>query len=138
MKYQYSICHPDKYDIEYPTETLDRYQVKDMVETYPWLKILKSMEKMPSDKINYSPSLDFTNIKSNHSFCLTAELKDEKIEFSLWYNRPIKSKILFGLLGYSTVLKVVDKWSFNKESAFENLQLFLDKNYISLEKIMTS
>ncbi len=137
MTYQYSICHPDKPEIEYPSEVLDSYKVTDIAKNYPWLKILKSMEQIPNEEINYSPSLDFTNIKDKHSLCLTAELKKGELEFSLWYNRPKSSRVLFGLLGNRTVMKVVDKWNFDKISALKNLQLFLDKDYKTLEQIMT-
>ena len=90
MNYKYSICHPDKYDIEYPDKVLTKDEVVEMVKNYKWLEILKSMDTIPDDTIYYSPSLDFECIGETKNFCFTATLENDQLKFSLWYNREIK------------------------------------------------
>ncbi len=136
MNYKYSICYPDKENIEYPNKVLTESQVLEMAKNYPWKEQLELLNSLPDEKVCYSPSLDFTNTKTEHSFCLTADNTNGELNFSLWYNRPVKIKPLFGLLGEKTVMKVIDKWSFHPEEAYKHLKTFLDKNYHEIERIM--
>jgi hypothetical protein len=137
MLYKYSICYPNKADIEYRSDELDTDQVMLLAKKYPWMDQLELSEGMPQEKVNYSPSIDFTNTKTKHSFCLTADLEKSQLMFSLWYNRPVKKKVLFGLLGEQTVMEVTDKWSFDHETALNHLEIFLKEDYASIEKLMT-
>ena len=132
MNYTYSICHIDKPGIEYKNKTIDKNQVLDIVKNYPWSEELNRMKEIDESKICYSPSLDFKNIDDNHSFCLTAEGEPMNYSFSAWYNRPIKKKVLFGLMGEKDKLEVIDK-HFEKEKAMELLNRFLDKEYKLIE-----
>jgi hypothetical protein len=96
--------------------------------------IIRSSEKtMPPEVINYSPSLDFTNLQDNHSLCLTAEGDPEEYAFSVWYKRPVMRKVLFGLLGEREKMEVIDKL-FSVDGAFRLLELFLRQEYNSIEK----
>lgn len=135
MNYIYSICHIDKSEIEYRNETIDKEQILDIVKNYPWSDELKRMKEIDKGKICYSPSLDFKNINDNHSFCLTAEGEPLNYSYSVWYKRPIKKKVLFGLLGEKEKLEVIDK-HFEKEKAIELLKRFLAKEYKSIEQEM--
>lgn len=137
MTYTHSICHPDKPEIEYPDNTLSDSEITDFIRSYPWLDILKSMEKIPEDRIFYSPSLDFKEMDGKRSLGITATLENGKPEFSLWYNRPIKSRPLFGLLGEKTKIEVIDKWGFSLEKAIQYYHLFLGRSYQKLERLMT-
>ncbi len=98
---------------------------------------LKLADSVTLDTVYYSPSLDFTHINDRHSFCLTAGLNKEKLEFSLWYNRPVKKRPLFGLLGEKTRMEVVDKWSIDQPTALTYLETFLNRDYRTIERIMT-
>jgi hypothetical protein len=135
MNYKYSICHIDKSEIEYKNETIDKEQILDIVINYPWSEELKRMQEIDESKICYSPSLDFKNIDDNHSFCLTAEGEPLNYSFSVWYNRPIKKKVMFGLMGEKEKLEVIDK-HFEKVKAIELLKRFLAKEYKSIEQEM--
>lgn len=136
MTYKYSICYPDKENIEYPAKLLGKEEVLDMAQNYPWIEQLKLSDSL-TKKIYYSPSIDFTHIKDEHSFCLTAGMNKDRLEFSIWYNRPVKTKPLFGLLGEKIKLRVVDKWSFDKQTALKHLETFLNQDYRRIERIMT-
>lgn len=135
MNYRYSICHIDKPEIEYRNKTINKNQVLNIVNIYPWSEELNRMKEIDEDKICYSPSLDFKNIDDNHSFCLTAEGDPLDYTFSVWYNRPIKKKVLFGLMGEKEKLEVIDK-HFEKEKAIELLNRFLATEYKSVEQQM--
>ena len=137
MTYKYSICHPDKFEIEYPETELNSYEVIELIKYYSWLEILKSMDNIPDEKIYYSPSLDFENLSDKRSLGITATLENGKPEFSLWYNRPVKTRPLFGLLSEKTKMKVTDKWDFSLDKAIEYYHLFLNRNYEKLERLMT-
>ena len=135
MKFKYSICHPDNHVIEYPNEILSVEQVKEIVLNYPWKSQLQKMKTMNLDKIHYNPSLDFKNQKDNYSFCLTAEGEPEDYSFSVWYNRPVMKKVLFGLMGENEKFLVIDKW-FTREDSFKLLNKFLEKDYKAVESEM--
>lgn len=135
MEYKYSICHPNKYEIEYPEQILSSEQVREKAITYPWKSELQKMKMMKSSEIHYNPSLDFNNLKDNYSFCLTVEGEPEDYSFSVWYNRPILKKVLFGWLGEKEKFEVIDKW-FTREDSFKLLDQFLAKDYQFIEKEM--
>lgn len=135
MNFNYSICHIDKADIEHKDEVINKDQVLDIVESYPWAEELKRMKEIDESKICYSPSLDFKNIDDNHSFCLTAEGEPLKFSFSVWYKRPVKKKVLFGLMAEKEKFEVIDK-QFEKDKAFVLLNNFLNKEYGLIEQEM--
>ncbi|MBC7774637.1 MAG: hypothetical protein H7246_04300 [Phycisphaerae bacterium] len=135
MKYKYSICHPEKSEIEYPEQILSAEQVKERAIKYPWKSELQKLKTMKPDEINYSPSLDFKNVDNNYSFCLTAEGEPEDISFSVWYSRPIMKKIFFGLFGEKEKFEVIDK-EFTKEDSFKLLDKFLNQDCDWIEKEM--
>jgi len=138
VSYTYSICHPENEEIEYPSDVLSKDNVLKLAESYPWKEKLDFMESLLEDEICYSPSLDFTNVSSKYSFCLTAMRNDVNgLEFSLWYDRKVKYKPFFGLLGEKEKMQVLDKWGFNKKDAIEYLKIFLEEDYKELEALMS-
>lgn len=138
MSYTYSICHPENEEIEYITDALDKKAVLKVAENYPWEEKLDLLESLLEDEICYNPSLDFTNINNEYSFCLTATRNNNKeLEFSLWYNREVSYKPFFGLLGKKKKKQVIDEWGFSKKDAIEYLKLFLEEQYKELEALMT-
>ncbi|MCK6691995.1 MAG: hypothetical protein L6Q97_07820 [Thermoanaerobaculia bacterium] len=133
MYYKHSICHPENSEIEYPDKKLSAEQVREIARNYPWKQELQKLKTLPPDEINYSPSVDFTNLQDHHSLCLTAEGEPDDFRFSVFYNRPVKRKVLFGLLGEKVVMDVIDK-PFKVQGAFRLLELFLKQEYGSIEK----
>jgi hypothetical protein len=138
MLYTYSICHPEKEEIEYVSEVLNKDDVLRLANDYPWNQKLNLMERMSDDQIFYNPSLDFTCKEDEYSFCLTAARNDQKeLEFSLWFNRKVKYKPFFGLLGEKEKMQVIDKWGFQKSDAIDYLKIFVDQDYKELEALMS-
>jgi hypothetical protein len=136
MTFKYSICHPQKEDIEYKNNPISEKEVLEISKNYTWIEKLKFSDTLNPENVCYSPSLDFTNIKNGKSFCLTAGYdKNGKLEFSLWYNRPKKVKVLFGLLGEKEKMVVDDFWSLNFEESMKYLEYFVNGNYSKIEKL---
>mgnify|MGYP000566095629 CR=1 FL=1 len=130
MNFKYSICHPNKSNIEYKNDLISLEEVLKIAKNYPWLEQLKIKGE------EYNPSLDFTNIQNNQSFCLTAHLNnDNSLEFSLWYNRPKRVKILLGLFGEKEKMVVDDIWSFSLEDSIKYLEHFVEGRYLDLEEL---
>lgn len=135
MPFNYSICHPDKELIEYPTELLEAKQVLEFAKSYPWKKQLQLCDEMPNEKIFYSPSLDFKDTNQQSSFGLTADYQDDEIRFSLWYKRPKEIKILFGLLGKTEKMVVDDVSPFSMDEAINYLEHFVNGDCEIIEEL---
>lgn len=136
MKYKISICHPDKKKIEILPNELDRKKALAFFNEYPWMEQLAFLDSMKQEEVQYSPSIRFTNTSNNISLEMTADSKDGKLFFSLWFERPVRTKILFGLLGKKDKMKLTDKWGFDHASSKQHLAAFLDENYNEVERIM--
>lgn len=135
MTYNYSICHPDKEVIEYPSKLLNREEVVEFTRNYPWKEQLDLCDELPNEKVFYSPSLDFKATQMQSSFGLTADYENGTVFFSLWYNRPKKVKILFGLFGQAERMVVDDVASFTLEEAINYLEHFMNGNYVIIEEL---
>lgn len=137
MTFNYSICHPDKELIEYPTELIDAQKAIELAKTYPWKEQLQLCDELPDAKIYYSPSLDFKNTQGKSSFGITADELDNSgvPKFSLWYSRPIKVRLLFGLLGQTERMLTSNLSSYTLEEALQYLKYFLDGNKEKIEAL---
>ena len=136
MTYKYSICHPEKENIEYLNKPIYGNEVLKIAKNYPWIEKLKFSHSLKPENIYYSPSLDFTCIENGESFCLTANYdKSQNLEFSLWYNRPKKVKVLFGLLGVKEKMVVDDVWGFSFEKSLTYLEHFVNGNHSMIERL---
>lgn len=134
MKYKYSICHPDKEEIEHKDNILTTDEVKQIADSYSWGSELVKMEGL--EQPCYNPSLDFKNIETNYSLGLTAHKKENKIMFSIWFGRSVIKKSFLGLFGEKVVFEVIDKWEYEKKEALEFLDIFLEMDYEKLEEKM--
>ena len=136
MTFKYSICHPEKENIEYKDNPISGNEVMEIAKNYPWIEKLKFCDSLNTEDIYYSPSLDFTCIENGKSFCLTADYdNEEKLVFSLWYNRPKKVKVLFGLFGEKEKIVVDDIWSINFDKSLKYLEHFVNSNYSLIEEL---
>lgn len=95
------------------------------------------MDDMPDNQIYYSPSLDFKCVTEERSLGITATLEHGAPEFSLWYNRPVKFRPLFGLLSEKTKMKLTDKWGFSLDQALALYRVFLNQDYEKFERLLT-
>ncbi|WP_186987790.1 hypothetical protein [Constantimarinum furrinae] len=136
MTYNYSICHPDKETIEYKTLPISDREVLEIAENYPWIEKMELYDSLNASETFYNPSLDFKCINNGRRFCLTAQYDDNKnLTFSLWYSRPKKVKIFFGLLGEKEKMRVDDVWSIDKNDSLKFLEYFVNGNYPAIESL---
>lgn len=136
MKYKISICHPEIEGIEVFPQLFNSKEAQVFFNSYPWKEQLKLLDNMDPKDVQYSPSVRFTNTTNNISLELTAEANDGKLLFSIWFERPIMTKILFGLLGEKNRMKLIDKSGFDHISSKKYLTAFLGENYDEIEKVM--
>lgn len=136
MTFKYSICYPDQKDVEYRNNVISENDVLTIAENHPWISQVDLSDSINQNEVYYSPSLDFKCIESGHSFSMTAMYDDQKkISFSIWYNRPKKVKILFGLFGESEKMVVDDYWSLDFKDALKFLQYFIKGDYQKVEEL---
>ncbi len=138
MTFTYSICHPDKRDIEYRNNSISGKEVLEIAKNYPWEEKRSLLNTANPETIYYNPSLDFTCVENGKSFCLTADYdRNGTPSFSLWYNRPKKTKVFFGLFGEKEKMVVDDIWSIDFETSLKYLTDFVNGNYNSIEELYT-
>ncbi|AXG71369.1 hypothetical protein KORDIASMS9_03626 [Kordia sp. SMS9] len=138
MTFTYSICHPNKRDIEYRNNTISGKEVIEIATKYPWDEKLKFLDTLSDANIHYSPSLDFVCLENKKSFGLTAQYDNyEHLSFSLWYNRPKKNKVFFGLFREKEKMVVDDIWSIDFETSLKYLDHFVNGNYDLIEELYT-
>lgn len=134
--YTYSICHPDKEEIENRKEILSPKDVLEIAKNYRWMQQLELADSLGKESAFYNPSLDFTCIQNGKSLSLTADYnKEKKLEFSIWYDRPKKVKVLFGLLGKKEKMVIDDIWGVDFQTSLQYLQYFVDGEYDKIEKL---
>jgi len=136
MNYKYSICYPDQEKIAYRNEVISANEVMNIAKNHPWKEQLMLLDSLNKNSVYYNPSLDFVCNQNGRSFGLTADFnKNKEIEFSLWYKRPKKMKILFGLLGTKEIMSVDDIWSVNFDESLKYLDYFVNGNYLMIEEL---
>ena len=134
MRFKYSICDPLEKEIIYTEQKINANQVLALVEEYPWVEKLNVSEQHGTLP-HFSPSLNFKNEDNAQEFCLTAHFNQNNIlEFSIWYSRPIKTKVCFGLFGEKEKIVVSDAWDFLLEDALVYLKYFVKGQYEELER----
>jgi hypothetical protein len=52
MAFKYSICHPEKQDIEYFNNAISADRVLELARSHHWLKILKFSDTLNMDKVH--------------------------------------------------------------------------------------
>ena len=134
--FKYTICHPDKEDIAYPTIILNQQQALEIALNYSWLEALNTMEAMDKAMICFNPSLEFINQATNSKFTLTATLEDGNIMFSLWYMRKVEAGALLKIFGKKTTSKLSDKWGFSFNDGLKHLESFFNRKHSGSGRIV--
>lgn len=140
MLYHISICHPDQAEIEIRQQPLNSKDALSFFQHYPWKQQLELFHQLPEKEIQYNPSLSFKHSSKPYGLEITtsSHKADQKISFSIWYERPVLKNIFFGLFGKKEVPKVVEKWSIDQATVLNYLSLFLDEKYTEMERFMSS
>ena len=123
MKYKYSICYPDKPEIQFPDEALEKNQIVQLVKSFDWdNEVTKEIEY-------YSPSLDFINLKNKMRLILSGFVIDELRQFQIGYIIPNdeKAEKAFDDNNYYNAEEYYA--DFNIEKSYGVLNEFLNMNY---------
>ena len=135
MHYKITVCYPDQKEIEEFPKLLNAEEALTFFKHFPWQEKVDLQESMDYNKVHYNPSVRFTH-SSGRSLEMTADSEKKPYGFSLWYERPVKVKVFFGLMGEKEKNQVIDKWDFDPATAEKHLETFLDGKYEEVEKIM--
>ena len=111
-------------------------EAKVIFERHPWQAEIDKQNAMDHSLVEYQPSVKFTETEGQRSFELTAEAEGDKYMFAIWYERPVKKKVLFGLLGEKMMWDSVDSGLFTTEEAGEILSLFVAGEYEAVEDVV--
>jgi hypothetical protein len=94
MTFRASFCDPFKSDIiEYGVVESDK--IMEAFDRVPWTDLLTKMQNAKDSEIHHSPSLEIENVTNKNGIVLSALNGGE---WYIFYKRPKKVKILFGLI----------------------------------------
>lgn len=86
-QFTYSICEPlNPNIIKKGAVTEEAFRV--VLETFPWLELLRSLESTAEDEIHFSPSLELRNESTKHSLAISIVGPEEDLEYSIFFRRP--------------------------------------------------
>ena len=125
--YKYSICYPDKPEIEFHDEVLDRFQVVELMKSFNWRDELgKKIEY-------YSPSLDFSKLDDKHRIIFSGFGTDDLEGFRIMYLVPNDENIedIYDNDNYSKEKDYFEE--FDIPNSYLLLNLFFDGAYEKLE-----
>lgn len=95
-QFTYSICEPLNPNI-IQKGAVSEEAFRSVLETFPWLELLRSMESAAEDEIHFSPSLELKNVATKHSLAISIVGPEEDLEYYIFYRRPktVKQKKWF-------------------------------------------
>ena len=131
MNFRASFCDPFEPEI-IELGTIEKDKVIEKFETTPWTDFLRRMESAKEGEIYYSPSLEIENSDTGHGLSISAVGYANNYEFYIFYKRPKKIKIFFGLKEKINNGYVSDKTGQTKQDAIDCLNALLrnDTEYL--------
>src|SRR5690606_38719851 len=94
--YRHSYCEPFKSEV-IELGDVDEREIIERFNQLPWDAIMAKMAEVDEAEIHFSPSLEFEDKVTKHGLTISG-VGDKKLEeFYLFYRRPKKVKLLFGL-----------------------------------------
>jgi hypothetical protein len=132
MNFRASFCDPfNREVIEFGDIPEDH--VIDKFENTPWVDFLEKMQSAKEREIFYSPSLEIENKETKHGLSISAVGTPTEYEFYIFYKRPKKVKVLFGLKEKLIANYLSDKTGQTKEDVIDCLTALLrnDTEYLA-------
>ena len=126
MSFKYSICYPDKPDIEFVESEIEANDIVELVKSFNWNEEGKKQIEF------YSISLDFVRIKDKHRLIISCVVENEIEIFQVTYIIPndTNSKIIFDEKNYFSAEE------YSAENYFAGtlnlLQKYLEEDYPGL------
>jgi hypothetical protein len=128
--FRYSICDPLKPE---PVEmgTIEKDEIIDILNNFPWLELLKSMVGASEDDIYFSPSIEFENQTNRHGIAIS--MVDES-EYYIFYKRPKQVSKFFGLTKYIDDNYLSDRMNQSLEDGKQALIALINDDLDTLER----
>lgn len=127
--FRYRICKPSQPEAVELT-TIERTDYFFIFNLVPWLKLLSEVNEaeVKGKKIYYSPSLEIENKSTKHCLSISIVGNTRQYEFYIFYKRPEKRKILFGLLQMLDEHYLTERTNQTMEDALLAIKALLDNN----------
>lgn len=132
MNFRATFCDPFKADI-IELGDIQKDKIIETFENTPWVDFLRKMELAKEDEIFYSPSLEIENKDNKHGLAISAVGAPNNYEFYIFYKRPKKIKIFFGLKEKINNNYTSDKTGQTKQDVIDCLDALLrdDTEYLA-------
>lgn len=132
MNFRASFCDPFKPEIIELGDIQTEY-ILDKFENTPWADYLRQMESAKEEEIFYSPSLEIENKDTRHGLAISVLGKPDDFEFYIFYKRPKKVKVLFGLKEKLKEDYLTDKTGQTKQDVLDCLNALIRNDTEFLE-----
>lgn len=132
MNFRASFCDPFQKEI-IELGSISKESILDKFENISWTNILLQMSHAREEDIHYSPSLEIENMDNKHGLSISAVGEPDNFEFYIFYKRPKKVKLFFGLIENINEDYTTDKTGLTKQDAIDCLNALLKNDTDFLE-----
>lgn len=132
MNFRASFCDPFNPNI-IELGNIQKDSIIEKFESINWVDYLQKMAMVKENDIYYSPSLEIENKDTKHGLSISAVGYPDNYEFYIFYKRPKKVKIFFGLKEKINDNYLSDKTGQTKQDVLECLNALLrnDTDYLA-------
>jgi hypothetical protein len=127
MSFRASFCDPFNPQI-IELGDIPKERIIEKFENIPWADFLRKMAATKQEDLFYSPSLEIENKETGHALSVSAVGEPNQYEFFIFYKRPKKVKIFFGLKEKIDENYVSDKTGQTKQDALDCLNALIQDN----------
>lgn len=132
MNYRASFCDPFQKEI-IELGDISKDDIIEKFEKTPWSDFLMRMGNAQESEIYFSPSLEIENKDTKNALSISAVGYSEKYEFYIFYKRPKKIKLFFGLKEKVNQDYISDKTGQTTQDVLDCLKALInnDTDYLS-------
>ncbi len=102
-------------------------------EKIDWNAYLQKMQQAEQDDIHYSPLLELKNEANGHIISVSAVGEPYQHEFNIFYERPKKVKVFFGLIQQTDQAYMTDITEQNQKSVIDCLNALINNDFEYLD-----
>ena len=118
MGYTWNICDPFQPDV-IEKGAFEKNKIVETLMDHPWIEICKKMNEPDHGEINFSPSVGFSDEDTMVDISFSCVGDENKLEFMIFYLGTENSG---------------DKEGFDLEGSKKILELFLNRDFASIEE----
>jgi len=105
-------------------------------DRFPWATQVELFSQINSEDLYHPLTICFNHVANGRSLDTIADTDRQPFGLSRWYVGPVRTKLLFGLLGEKEKTKFVDRWDLDLDTTRSHLGTFLEEKYDLLESVM--